>query len=45
VREVRDGLRNLFDVPEVLPISFGCCKSTGLGLIHDLELGHPLKFI
>jgi hypothetical protein len=45
VREVRDGVRNSPDVPKALPDPLWMLQIDWPPLIHDLGLGHPLKFL
>jgi hypothetical protein len=45
VREVRDGLRNSPDAPKTLPDPLWMLQLNWPAIIHDLGLGHPLKFI
>lgn len=45
VREVRDGLRNSPDAPKALPDPLWMLQIDWPPLIHDLGLGHPLKFL
>jgi hypothetical protein len=44
VREVRDGLRNSPDAPKALPDPLWMLQVDWPPLIHDLGIGHPLKF-
>ena len=45
VREVRDGLRRSPDAPKVCNDPLWMQQVNWLAVIHDLGLGHPLKFI
>jgi hypothetical protein len=45
VREVRDGLRVSPDAPKTLPDPLWMLQVDWPPLIHDLGLGHPLKFL
>ena len=45
VREVRDGLRVSPDAPKALPDPLWMLQVDWPPLIHDLGLGHPLKFL
>lgn len=45
VREVRDGLRQSPDAPKASSDPLWMRQVNWLGVIHDLGLGHPLKFI
>jgi hypothetical protein len=45
VREVRDGLRVSPDAPKTLPDPLWMMQIDWPPLIHDLGLGHPLKFL
>jgi hypothetical protein len=45
VREVRDGLRVSPDAPKTLPDPLWMLQIDWPPLIHDLGLGHPLKFL
>jgi hypothetical protein len=45
VREVRDGLRVSPDAPKTLPDPLWMLQVDWPALIHDLGLGHPLKFL
>ena len=45
VREVRDGLRASPDAPKTLPDPLWMLQVDWPPLIHDLGLGHPLKFL
>jgi hypothetical protein len=45
VREVRDGLRLSPDAPKALPDPLWMLQLDWPAIIHDLGLGHPLKFL
>lgn len=45
VREVRDGLRNSPDAPKACADPLWMLQLDWLAVIHDVGLGHPLKFI
>src|SRR5687768_1318938 len=45
VREVRDGLRHSPDAPKACADPLWMLQLDWLAVIHDLGLGHPLKFI
>ena len=45
VREVRDGLRNSPDAPTAAPDPLWMLRLEWPPIIHDLGLGHPLKFL
>ena len=45
VREVRDGLRVSPDAPKTLPDPLWMLQLDWPPIIHDLGLGHPLKFL
>jgi hypothetical protein len=45
VREVRDGLRHSPDAPKACADPLWMLQLDWLSIIHDLGLGHPLKFI
>jgi hypothetical protein len=45
VREVRDGLRVSPDAPKTLPDPLWMLQLDWPLIIHDLGLGHPLKFL
>lgn len=45
VREVRDGIRGSPDAPKALPDPLWMLQLAWPAIIHDLGLGHPLKFI
>lgn len=45
VREVRDGLRVSPDAPKALPDPLWMLQLDWPAIIHDLGLGHPLKFL
>lgn len=45
VREVRDGLRPSPDAPKTLPDPLWMLQLARPAIVHDLGLGHPLKFI